>query len=133
MSSHDRQWDAWMASPTQWTWVWVNSGSWWWRGRPGMPQSMGSQRVRHDWVTELNWTELPRVSFVAQIVKNQPAMQETWVWSLGWEDPRKIPWRREQYPLLYSCLQNFMDIGAWWATVHGVAKSWTGLSDFHFT
>ena len=48
------EWDGWMASPTQWTWVWVNSGSWWWTGRPGMLQSMGSQRVRHNWVTELN-------------------------------------------------------------------------------
>ena len=47
-----------MASPTWWTWVWVTSGSWWWTGRPGMLQSMGSQRVGHDWVTELNWTEL---------------------------------------------------------------------------
>ena len=54
----DRRWDGWMASPTWWTWVWVNSGSWWWTGRPGMLQFMGSQRVRHDWVTELNWTEL---------------------------------------------------------------------------
>ena len=45
-----------MASPTQWTWVWVNSGSWWWRGRPGVLQSMGSQRVEHDWVIKLNWT-----------------------------------------------------------------------------
>ena len=51
-----RGWDGWMASPTQWTWVWVNSGSWWWTGRPGMLQSMGSQRVGHDWTTELNWT-----------------------------------------------------------------------------
>ena len=51
----DRVWDGWMASPTQWTWVWVNSGSWWWTGRPGVLQSMGSQRVGHDWVTELNW------------------------------------------------------------------------------
>ena len=53
----DRGWDGWMASPTQWTWDWVNSGSWWWTGRPGMLQSMGSQRVGHNWVTELNWTE----------------------------------------------------------------------------
>ena len=51
----DRGWDGWMASPTQWAWVWVNSGSWWWTGRPGVLQSMGSQRVGHDWVTELNW------------------------------------------------------------------------------
>ena len=52
-----RWWDGYMASPTRWTWVWVNSGSWWWTGRPGMLLFMGSQRVGHDWVTELNWTE----------------------------------------------------------------------------
>ena len=51
----DRGWDGWMASPTQWTWVWVNSGRWWWTGRPGVLRFMGSQRVGHDWVTELNW------------------------------------------------------------------------------
>ena len=53
----DRGWDGWMASPTRWTWVWVNSGSWWWTGRPGVLGFMGSQRVRHDWVTELNWID----------------------------------------------------------------------------
>ena len=52
----DRGWDGWMASPTQWTWVWVGSGSWWWTGKPGVLQSMGSQRVRHNWVTELTDT-----------------------------------------------------------------------------
>jgi len=51
----DRGWDGWMASLTWWTWVWVGSGRWWWTGRPGVPQSMGSQRVGHDWATELNW------------------------------------------------------------------------------
>ena len=52
----DRRWYGWMASPTQWTWVWVNSGSWWCTGRAGVLQTMESQRVGHDWVTELNWT-----------------------------------------------------------------------------
>ena len=52
----DRGWDGWMASPTQWTRVWVNSGSWWWTGRPGVLQSMGSKRAGHNWATELNWT-----------------------------------------------------------------------------
>ena len=71
----DRRWDGWMASWTQWTWVWVNSWSWWWIWRPGLLQSMGSQRVRHDWATEqqmvihlhwchnsniLNFFQLPR-------------------------------------------------------------------------
>ena len=51
----DRGWDGWMASLTRWTWVWVNSGSWWWTGRPGVLWFMGSRRVGHDWVTELNW------------------------------------------------------------------------------
>ena len=59
-----RGWDGWMASPTQWTWVWVNSGSWWWTGRPRKLQSMMSERVEHDWVTELNWTELKFHFFV---------------------------------------------------------------------
>ena len=49
--------DGWMASPIQWTWVWVNSRSWWWTGRPGVLQSMGLPRVGHDWVTELNWPD----------------------------------------------------------------------------
>ena len=53
----DRGWDAWMASPIQWTWVWASSGSWWWTGGPGVLQSMELQRVRHDWATELNWTD----------------------------------------------------------------------------
>ena len=51
----DRGWDGWMASLIQWTWVWVTSGSWWRKGKPGMLQSMGSQRVGHDWATELNY------------------------------------------------------------------------------
>ena len=49
-------WDGWMASLPRWTWVWVSSRSWWWTGRTGILQSMESQRVGHDWVTELNWT-----------------------------------------------------------------------------
>ena len=53
----DGGWDGWMASLSQWTWVWENSRRWWWTGRPGMLRFMGSQRVRHDWATELNWTE----------------------------------------------------------------------------
>ena len=53
----DRRWDDWMASQTQWTWVWINSRSWWWTGRPGVLLFMGLQRVRHNWVTELNWPQ----------------------------------------------------------------------------
>ena len=49
----DQGWDGWMASPTQWTWIWASSGSWWWTGKPGVLQSIGSQRVGRDWATEL--------------------------------------------------------------------------------
>ena len=55
---NDRGWDGWMASPTWWAWVWVDSGSWWWTGRPGVLWFMESQRVGHDWATELNWSQL---------------------------------------------------------------------------
>ena len=54
----NRGWDGWMASPTWWTWVWVNSRSWWWMGRPGVLWFMGSQRVGHNWATELNWMRI---------------------------------------------------------------------------
>ena len=72
-----RGWDGWMASLTQWTWVWVNSGSWWWTGRPGVLHFMGSQRVGHDWATELIWTEYkalliwvrPREAYFSPVIK----------------------------------------------------------------
>ena len=60
----NRGWDGWMASPTQRTWVWVSSGSWWWTGKPVALQSMGSQRVGHDWVTELNWYATKKKKFL---------------------------------------------------------------------
>ena len=63
---NDRGWDGWMASPPQWTWVWVSSGSWWWTGEPGVLQSMGLQRVGYDWATELNWTANVKLPFRAK-------------------------------------------------------------------
>ena len=59
----DRGWDGWMASPTQWTWVWVNSKSWWWTGKPVVLESMESQRVGQDWATELKWTDWYCINF----------------------------------------------------------------------
>ena len=72
----DQGWDGWIASRTRWTCAWVNSGSWWWTGRSGVLRFMGSQRVGHDWVTELNWTE-PR------LLRNQ--------------------WSEEKYTISVSC------------------------------
>ena len=82
----DRRWDGWMASLTRWTWVWVNSGSWWWTGRPGMLWFMGSQRVRHDWATELNWTEVPELSvyrlWVCRPRPKQVIVPQHWAFSV---------------------------------------------------
>ena len=69
----ERGWDDWMASLTQWTWVWVHSESWWWTGRPGVLQSMGWQRIRRDWVTELNWRELKDLWKAVTVNTNQGA------------------------------------------------------------
>ena len=70
----DRGWDGWMASPTRWTWVWVNSGSWWWTGSPGVLRFMGSQRVGHNWATELNvW------SYSSGGPKSKVCLTE-WIW-----------------------------------------------------
>ena len=63
-----------------WTWVWVNSGSWWWTGRPGVLRFMGSQRVGHDWVTEMNWTELCAMHFEYITSLNFPHNSVKWRW-----------------------------------------------------
>ena len=62
----NRGWYSWMASPTQWAWVWASSGSWWWTGKPGILQCMGLQRVRHDWATIQNWTDDLQTLYIAQ-------------------------------------------------------------------
>ena len=108
-----RGWDGWVASLTWWTWVWASSGSWWWTGRPGVLQSMGLQRVGHDWAPELNWCSY-RTSLVAQVVKNLPAMQETqfdpWIGMIPLEKGMatyssmlswRIPWTEELDRLQY--------------------------------
>ena len=73
----DGGWDGWMASLTQWTWVWVESGSWWWTGRPGVLQFMGSQRVGHDWGTELN--------LLSELCLSSPSHKER----------KRVNWNRE--------------------------------------
>ena len=77
----------------------------------------------------ITYLVLFRAFLIVQLVKNLPAMQETWVQFLGWEDPLEKEMATHSQ---YSCLENLMDRGAWRATVHGVTKSRKGLSDFHF-
>ena len=74
-------WDGWMASLPQWTRVWVNSASWWWTGRPGVLQSMGSQRVGDDWATELNWTEWYSVFRYFLQLKSEFGSKEFMIWA----------------------------------------------------
>ena len=92
-----RGWDGWMASPTRWTWVWVNSGSLWWTGRPGMLQLMGSQRVGHDWATELNWDE-----HNCAIVWTFFGIAFLWDWNENWP-----------FPVLWPLL-SFPNLRAYW-------------------
>ena len=96
-------WDVWMASPTQWTWVWVNSGSWWWTERPSVLQSMGSQRVGHDsnW-SELNW--LLSVGFPGSSDGKESACSAGDLGSIP--GLGRYPGGEHGNPLQYSCLEN---------------------------
>ena len=81
----DRGWDVWMASPTQCIWVWVNSGIWWWTGRPGMLLFMGSQKVRHDWATEMNWTHIEALTKFTQQALNDSEPLACWIQKSQWK------------------------------------------------
>ena len=94
----DRGWDGWVASLTRWTRFWVNSGIWLWTGRPGVLQFMGSQRVGHDWVTELNWMlnndkdlYITKKSFKMQICLHYSHLHHQLPWTSG-ESPNALAW-----------------------------------------
>ena len=132
----DRGWDGWMASPTPGTWVWVNFRSWQWTGRPGVLQSMGSQRVGHDWATELiDWYIYTYIPWTVQvwIVHIWTAQSPLTGEYFSIVNTTVLHGEGNSNPLQYSCLGNPMDREAWQATVHGVAKSRTGLSDWAHT
>jgi len=106
-------------------WVSVNSGSWWWTGRSGVLRFMGSQRVGHNWATDLIWSvKITNINW--HMVKNLPAMWETWVRSLGWEDSLEEGMATHSSVLVWRIP---MDRGAGQTTVHGVAKSRTQPSN----
>ena len=120
----DRGWDGWMASPTRCIWVWVNSGNWWWTGRPGMLRFMGSQRVGHNWVTDLtDWTDSQINKYLLKTTRSVSKQSKH-------IEKGRSPGEGNGNPLQYSYLENSMDRGAWWAAVYGVTKSWTQLSDW---
>ena len=93
---------------TQWTWVWASSGSWWWIGRHGVPKSMGSQRVGHDWETELNWPEADDIIRPPKTEGNLP-LADLWVvvyllnhvlltpWTVALQAPLSMGFLRQEY------------------------------------
>ena len=99
--------NGWMVSLTQWTWDWASSGSCWWIGRPGVLQSLGLQRIRHDWATEL----MVSLGFCDGSDSKGSVSSA--------RDPDLIPGlgisprAGNGYPLQYSCLENFMHRGTW--------------------
>ena len=97
----NRGWDGWMTSPIQGTWVWVNSRSWFWTGKPGMRQPMGPQRNKHDWETELKWTDDTDKNVVCDLVTRCQSRFNARYWMLGASAlgrPRRMVWggRREE-------------------------------------
>ena len=75
VEGYDRGWDGWMASPTPWTWVWESSETWWWTGKPGLLESMGSQRVEHNWVTKLNWIDFQYIWWINLVFLKPVSLQ----------------------------------------------------------
>ena len=129
-----RGWDGWMASPTQWTWVWVDAGSWCWTGRPGVLRFMGLQRVGNNWATELNWTEDLIISIqLACEPRIGTGVLGLWPpgvgsWNVGWvmEDVAYFPvWKAHWYVLL--CFLNFQ----LWSLVHDNHHFLPSFSDLH--
>ena len=148
----DRGWEGWMASPTEWTWLWINFGSWWWTGKPGMLQFMGlqSRTWLSDW-TELNWStyymSITEVSisiyyFIYDMLRTilgspggasvkEPTCQWRRHKKCGF---RKIPWRKAWQPTLVFLTGGSHRGGAWWATVHRISKvryDWSDLAPTH--
>ena len=118
-----------MASLTRWKCVWVSSGSWWCTGKPGVLQSMGSQRVIHDWLTELNWTDMSfpvgtsGKELTCQSWRHKRRMLDPWV--------EKIPWRRPTPVLLPGESHGQRSLVGYTAKDYRVWHDWSDLAQSH--
>ena len=124
----NRGWDGWMASPTQRTWVWVNSGSWWWTGRPGVLQVMGLQRVGHDWRTELNWCVCLHLLWLigwftvccsSCCLVTKPCLTLASPWTIACHVPLSVRFSRQEY---WKCTAISSSRGSFWP------RDWTCVS-----
>ena len=118
----DRGWVGKMVSPTRWTWVWASSGSWWWTGKPGVLQSVGLQRVRHNWVTKLNWD-----AFESWAIKKVEDWRidafELWYWRIL----LRVPWtaRRSNQSILKEIHREYsLKDGCWSWSSNTLATWW---------
>ena len=93
----NRGWDGWTASPTQWTWVWVGSGNWWWIQRPGVLQSMGSQRAGHNWATELNWLTKAKHIHIPWCISSTPIYTPKIIVCILFAKIHVLKYSRQQY------------------------------------
>ena len=117
----NREWDSWMVSPTRWTWVWESSGSWWWTGKPGVLQSMGSQRVGYDRATELNWYYIC-ISLMLYLTLMLGKIEGKT--RRGWQRMRWLDSIINSMDRNLSKLWEIVeDRGGWHATVHGVSNT----------
>ena len=111
----NRGWDGWMASLTQWIWIWASSRSWWWTGKPGVLQSMRFQRVRHDWATELMMNPEPfcHVAMLRTTCDNLSTTHElhTKQSSIWAKDTSILATKKKKKPLnMFTCVVVY-----WWS------------------
>ena len=130
-------WEGWVASPTQLIWICISSRSWWWTGRPGVLQSMGSQRVGHDWAAELKLTDLMlKFQYFGHLMQRANSLEKNlMLGKIGGKRTglQKIRWLdsiTDSMDMNFSKLWKMVgNRGAWYAAIHGVAKIQTQLSD----
>ena len=115
-------WDGWMASPICWIWVWVSSRSWWWTGKPDMLQSMGSQRVGHDWATELTNSLLMEEHMWCPAIFYSPSALSPFMTIISFE--KHEPFSLTPYLGVNSCSSLYFALQVLFPTFHQILSKW---------